>query len=55
MAIAKIFEMMTMSGLWFVLLPLVIGGVPAFLWAYRRHLELQSGPWIANELPRNDR
>jgi hypothetical protein len=46
--------MMPMSGLWFLVLPLVILSVPAFLWAYQRHLDVLTGPWIADELSRND-
>jgi hypothetical protein len=43
-----------MSGLWLVMLPLIILGVPAFMRAYQRRLDALTGPWIANELPRND-
>jgi hypothetical protein len=37
----------------FVLLATVVG-VPVFIWAYQRHLETLTGPWIANEVLRND-
>jgi hypothetical protein len=37
----------------FVLLGLVVG-VPVFISAYGRHLDGLSGPWIANEISRND-
>jgi hypothetical protein len=51
----KTFEVMPMSGLWFLLLPLIILGVHIFMWTYRRHLEGLTGPWIASELSRNDK
>jgi hypothetical protein len=44
-----------MSGLWFLVLLSIIFGIPAFTWAYRRHLDVLTGPWIANESPPDDR
>jgi hypothetical protein len=35
-------------------LPLIVIGVPVFLCAYRRHLDVLTGPWIASETSRND-
>jgi hypothetical protein len=38
-----------------LIVALFIGiGVGAFMTAYRRRLDVQTGPWIANELSQND-
>jgi len=37
----------------FVLLAIVVG-IPVFIWAYRRRLDGLTGPWIANQVSRND-
>jgi hypothetical protein len=50
----KTFEIVPMSGLWFLVLPLIILSVHVFIWAYGRHLDVLTGPWIANELSQND-
>jgi hypothetical protein len=39
---------------WFLILSLPVIGVPVFMWAYRRHLDVLTGPWIANEISQND-
>jgi hypothetical protein len=39
---------------WFLILVLIVIGVPVFTWAYRRHLDVLTGPWIANESSRRD-
>ena len=39
---------------WFLILILFVAGVPIFTWSYRRHLDVLTGPWIANEISRND-
>jgi hypothetical protein len=39
---------------WFSILLLIVIGIPIFAWAYRRHLDVLTGPWIANEISRND-
>jgi hypothetical protein len=39
---------------WFVILLLIVIGVPVFTWAYRRHLDVLIGPWIASEKSRHD-
>jgi hypothetical protein len=38
----------------FVFLVVILVGVPVFIWAYHRHLKSLTGPWIANEVSRND-
>jgi hypothetical protein len=40
-------------GWFFILLFLVVGG-PAFAWAYRRRLDVLTGPWITKEGSRHD-
>jgi hypothetical protein len=37
---------------WFLLLIAI--GVPVFMWAYERHLDALTGPWIASETSQND-
>ena len=40
---------------WFLIIVLfLVIGVPVFTWAYRRRLDALTGPWIANEISRND-
>jgi hypothetical protein len=39
---------------WFLVLIFVVICVPTFTWAYRRHLDALTGPWIANEISRHD-
>jgi len=39
---------------WFVILLLIVVGVPVFTWAYRRRLDVLTGPWITNETSRHD-
>ena len=39
---------------WFLILLLIAIGVPVFLWAYRRRLDVLTGPWIVSETSRND-
>jgi hypothetical protein len=39
---------------WFLILLFFVVGVPVFTWAYRRHLDVLTGPWIANEMPPHD-
>jgi hypothetical protein len=39
---------------WFLILLLLVGGVRVFMWAYERHLDVLTGPWIANENSQND-
>ena len=34
---------------WFVILLLMVIGVPLFTWAYRRRLDVLTGPWTSNE------
>jgi hypothetical protein len=34
---------------WLLVLLFVVIGVPVFTWAYRRHLDVLTGPWIAGE------
>lgn len=38
----------------FLILLLIVIGVPVLMWAYRRHLDVLTGPWIASETSRND-
>ena len=39
---------------WWIALLFIVIGVPLFLWAYRRRLDVLTGPWIANELSRDE-
>jgi len=39
---------------WWVVLLLIVTGVPLFLWGYRRRLATRTGPWIANEFSQSD-
>ena len=39
---------------WLFFLGMVLAGVPVFIWAYSRHLDRLSGPWIADQAARND-
>jgi len=39
---------------WLLVLLSIVVGVPVFFWAYRRHLDRLSGPWIANQVSRHD-
>jgi hypothetical protein len=39
---------------WLIILILIVVGVPLFTWAYRRRLDVLTGPWIANEILRHD-
>jgi hypothetical protein len=40
---------------WFLaFLFLMVGGAPIFTWAYRRHLDVLTGPWISGDNPRHD-
>jgi hypothetical protein len=39
---------------WFLILLFLVIGVSVFTWAYRRHLDVLKGPWIANEISRHD-
>ena len=39
---------------WFLILLLPVIGVPVFMWAYGRHLDVLTGPWIASETSRHD-
>lgn len=39
---------------WFLILFLIVIGVPIFMGAYERHLDVLTGPWIANETSRHD-
>jgi len=34
---------------WLLVLLFVVVGVPIFTWAYRRHLDVLTGPWISGE------
>lgn len=34
---------------WFLVSLLIVMGIPLFLWAYRRHLDALTGPWITKE------
>jgi hypothetical protein len=34
---------------WLLGLIVIVIGVPIFTWAYRRRLDVLTGPWIANE------
>jgi hypothetical protein len=43
-----------MSGFWVLVLLSIILGVHAFMRAYRLHLDVRTGPWIANELSSDD-
>jgi hypothetical protein len=33
---------------------IVVVGVPTFTWAFRRRLDVLTGPWIVNETSRHD-
>ena len=39
---------------WFLILVFFVTGIPVFMWAYRRRLDVLTGPWIANEISRHD-
>lgn len=39
---------------WLFLLLSVVVGVPVFIWAYGRRLDRLTGPWIADQVSRND-
>jgi hypothetical protein len=41
------------SGMWFELLLAVLVAIPVFLWAYERHLDVLTGPWILRESNRD--
>jgi hypothetical protein len=39
---------------WFLVLLFLAAAVPIFISAYRRRLDVRTGPWIANEISRHD-
>lgn len=39
---------------WFLVLPLIVIGIPWFIWAYRRRLDVLTGPWITKETSWHD-
>jgi hypothetical protein len=39
---------------WFPILLLVVTSIPVFAQAYRRHLDVLTGPWITKEALRHD-
>jgi hypothetical protein len=39
---------------WFAVLVLIVIGGPVFVWAYRRRLDVLTGPWITNETSQHD-
>ena len=39
---------------WLVVLLVLVIGVAAFMWVYRRRLAARTGPWIASELAQDD-
>lgn len=39
---------------WFVAILALVIGIPVFTWAYRRRLDVLTGPWIADKVSRND-
>jgi hypothetical protein len=39
---------------WFLIPILIALGAPLFTWAYRRRLDVLTGPWIAKEISRHD-
>jgi hypothetical protein len=39
---------------WFLVLLLVAVGVSVFAWAYRRRLDVLTGPWIADKTSSHD-
>ncbi len=39
---------------WFLILFFIVIGVAVFMWSYRRHLDVLTGPWIANETSQHD-
>jgi len=40
--------------IWLVALLVPIAGIPLFVWAYGRHLDALSGPWIWKMAVRHD-
>lgn len=39
---------------WLLLFLLLVVGIPVFMWAYGRHLNILTGPWIATEMSQDD-
>jgi hypothetical protein len=39
---------------WFLVLILIVVGIPIFTWAYRRRLDVLTGPWIVNDTAQHD-
>jgi len=39
---------------WLFFLLSIMVGVSVFIWAYSRRLDRLTGPWIANQVTRND-
>jgi hypothetical protein len=39
---------------WFAVLVFIVVGIPVVAWAYRRRLDVLTGPWISNETSRHD-
>lgn len=39
---------------WLLVLLFPVIGIPIFTWAYRRRLDVLTGPWIADEISRRD-
>jgi hypothetical protein len=46
-------RVISMNWFWLILIS-AFTSLPIWMWAYRRHLDVLTGPWIQNESPRRD-